>query len=141
MDTDSFVMMIKTDDFIKDINNDVEKQFDTRNFDINNNRPLLIGKNTKVIGKFKDELRGKITSEFCALKEKTCAYKLDSDHEEKKAKGTKKCVAKRQITFNNYVDILFNTVVRRLRVKRQAQILLGVPKRGSFLIFRSFLTF
>ena len=37
MDTDSFVMMIKTDDFIEDINNDVEKQFDTSNFDINNN--------------------------------------------------------------------------------------------------------
>ena len=68
MNTDSFVMMIKTDDFITDINNDVEKWFDTSNFDINNNRPLLIGKNKKVIGKFKDELGGKIMSDFCAHK-------------------------------------------------------------------------
>ena len=42
MDTDSFVMMIETNDFFKDINNDVEKWFDTSNFDKNDNRPLLI---------------------------------------------------------------------------------------------------
>ena len=70
MDTDSFVMMIETNDFFKDINNDVEKWFDTSNFDKNDNRPLLINKNKKVIGKFKDELGGKIISEFCALKAK-----------------------------------------------------------------------
>ena len=70
MDTDSFAVMIETDDFFKDINNDVEKWFDTSNFDKNDNRPLLINKNRKVIGKFKDELGGKIISEFCALKAK-----------------------------------------------------------------------
>ena len=101
MDTDSFVMMIKTDNFFKDINNDIEKCFDTNNFDKNDTRPLLIGK-------FKDELGGKIRNEFCALKAKTYAYKLDNDNEVKKAKGTKKCVVKRHITFNNYVDILFS---------------------------------
>ena len=87
MDTDSFVMMIETDDFfiiIEDINNDVEKWFDTSNFDKNDNRPLLINKNKKVIGKFKDELGGKIISEFCALKAKTYAYKLDNRNEVKK---------------------------------------------------------
>ena len=45
MDTDSFVMMIKTDDFFKDINSNIEKRFDTSNFDKNDNRSLLIGKN------------------------------------------------------------------------------------------------
>ena len=45
MYTDSFVIMIEADDFFKDINNDVEKWFDTSNFDKNDNRPLLIGKN------------------------------------------------------------------------------------------------
>ena len=48
MDTDSFVMMIETNDFFKDINNDVEKWFDTSNLDKNDNRPLLINKNKKV---------------------------------------------------------------------------------------------
>ena len=108
MDTDSFVMMIETNDFFKDINNDVEIWFDTSNFDKNDNRPLLINKNKKVIGKFKDELGGKIISEFCALKAKTYAYRLDNDNEVKKAKATKKCVVKRHINFDNYVDILFN---------------------------------
>ena len=41
-------------------------------------------KNKKVIGKFKDELGGKIISEFCALKAKTYAYKLDNRNEVKK---------------------------------------------------------
>ena len=108
MDTDSFVMDIKTDNFYKDINNDVDKWFDTSNYDKNDNRPLEIGKNKKVIGKFKDELGGKIMTEFCALRAKAYAYKLDDDTEMKKAKGTKKCIVKREITFKNYADALFN---------------------------------
>ena len=56
MDIDSFVMKIKTHDFYKDISNDLDNWFDTSNFDVNDNSPLSIGKNKKVIGKFKDEL-------------------------------------------------------------------------------------
>ena len=89
MAPDSFVMDIKTDDFYKDINNDVDKWFDTSNYDKNDSRPLEIGKNKKLIGKFKDELSGKIIIEFCALRAKAYAYKLDDDTEMKKAKGTK----------------------------------------------------
>ena len=70
MDTDSFIMHIKTEDFYKDISNDVDKWFDTSNYDKNDNRPLKIGKNKKVIGVFKDELSGKIMTEFCALRAK-----------------------------------------------------------------------
>ena len=47
MDTDSFVMNIKTKDFYKDIANDVEERFDTSNYEIN--RPLPTGKNKKVM--------------------------------------------------------------------------------------------
>ena len=70
-------------------------------------RPLSISKNKKVIGLFKGELGGKIMKEFCALRSKAYAYRLDDDTEEKKAKGTKKCVVKREITFKNYMDSLF----------------------------------
>ena len=35
MDTDNFIMHIKTEDFYKDIVNDVEKRFDTSNYEIN----------------------------------------------------------------------------------------------------------
>ena len=58
MDTDSFVMNIKSDDFYKDIASDVERLFDTSNYDKKDERPLPIGKNKKVIGLFKDELGG-----------------------------------------------------------------------------------
>ena len=108
MDTDTFFMKIKTNDFYKDISNDVQKWFDTSNFDVNDNRPLPIGKNKKVIGKFKDELGGKVMSDFCVLKAKTYAFKLDNYSEVKKAKGTKKCAAKNHITFIDYVNTLFN---------------------------------
>ena len=59
-DTDTFVIHIKTKDFYEDIANDVEKWFDTSNYDEDDKRPLPISKNKKVIGLFKDELGGKI---------------------------------------------------------------------------------
>ena len=116
MDTDSFVMHIKTEDILmmmmmKDVADDVERWFDTSNYNEKNKRPLPIGKNKKVIGMFKDELGGKIMTEFCALRAKAYAYKLDDDTEMKKAKGTKKCIVKREITFKNYTDPLFSDEV------------------------------
>ena len=69
MDTDSFIMHIKTEDFYKDIADDVKKRFDTSNYEVD--RPLLKGKNKKVIGLMKDELGGKIMTEFVALRSKT----------------------------------------------------------------------
>ena len=56
MGTDSFVMYVKTEDFYKDIASDVERLFDTSNYDKKDERPLPIGKNKKVIGLFKEEL-------------------------------------------------------------------------------------
>ena len=64
MDTDSFVIYIKTEEFYKDVASDVERWFDKSNYDENDERPLPIGKNKKVIGLFKDELGGKIITEF-----------------------------------------------------------------------------
>ena len=110
-DTDSFVMYIKTEDFSKDIAGGVERWFDTSNYDEKDKRPLPIGKNKKVIGMFKDKLGGKIMTEFCALRAKAYAYQLDDDTEMKKAKGPKKCIVKRELTFKNYVDSLFNNGV------------------------------
>ena len=51
MDTDSFIMNIKTDDIYKDIANYIEKRFDTSNYECD--RPLPTGKNKKVIGLMK----------------------------------------------------------------------------------------
>ena len=84
MDTDSFIMNIKTDNFYKYIANDVKKRFDTSNYEIN--RPLPTGKNKKVIGLMKDELRGKMITEFVTLRPKTYSYSTDDGKEDKKAK-------------------------------------------------------
>ena len=54
MDTDSFVINIFTEDFFEDINNDVERWFDTSNYDNNDERPLRIGVNKKLIGLLND---------------------------------------------------------------------------------------
>ena len=62
MDTDSFIINIKTDDSYEDIASDVENRFDTSNYEVN--RPLPTGKNKKVIGLMKDELGGKIITDF-----------------------------------------------------------------------------
>ena len=120
MDTDCFVIIIFTETFFEDINNDVERWFDTSNYDKNDKRPLQIGVNKKVIGMFKDELGGKIMKEFCALRAKTYTYLMDDDSEKKKAKGTKKCIIKHRIKFEDYKDSLFknNTILRsQLRFK------------------------
>ena len=58
LNSDSFIMHIKTEDFYKDIADDVEKRFDTSNYEIN--RPIDHWKEKKVIGLMKDELGGKI---------------------------------------------------------------------------------
>ena len=109
MDTDSFIINIKTEDFYKDIANDVEKRFDTANYEVN--RPLPTGKNKKVIGLMKDELGGKIITEFVALRPKTYSNLTDDCKEDKKAKGTKKCVIKRMIKFNDYKNCLLKDEV------------------------------
>ena len=106
-DTEKFVIHIKTEDFYDDIANDVEKRFDTSNYD--DNRPLPIGMNKKVIGLFKDELGGKIITEFVGLRAKTYAYLMDDDSEHKKARGTKKCVIKKRILkFTDYKNCQSN---------------------------------
>ena len=115
-DTDNFIIRIITEVFYKDISNDVEKWFDTSNYDENDESPLPRGKNEKVIDLFKDELGGKTMKEFCGLRTKTYAYLIHDcddnyDNEDiinKKAKRTKKCVIKRRLMFENYTDSLFN---------------------------------
>ena len=121
MDTDSFIVHIETEDFYQiDIAKDVDKWFDTSAYDKDDNRPLPIGKNKKVIGKFEDEMNGKIMTENCNARAKTYAFELDDDAEKKKAKGTKQCVIKLMINFDDYKDSALKnkTIIRsQLRFK------------------------
>ena len=106
MDTDRLIMNIKTYDFYKDIAQDVEESFDTSNHDVD--RQLPKGKYKKVIGLMKDELGGGIIAEFVALWSKTYSYMTDEFIEIKKAKGTKKCVIKKMLKFEDYKKCLFD---------------------------------
>ena len=69
IDTDSFIVHVKTDHIYKDIAENVETKSDTSDSEID--RPLPIEKSEKVIGLMKDEIGGQIMKEFVGLKAKT----------------------------------------------------------------------
>ena len=72
---------------------------------------MPIGKTKKVPGLLKDELGGKIMTESVALRPKTYSYLLHDGNTDIKAKGTKKCVIKRILKFNDYKNFLLNSEV------------------------------
>ena len=119
-DTDSLVMNIKTNDFYKDIAQDVQERFDTSNYSFD--RPLPKGKNKKVIGLMKDELGGGIITEFVALRPETYSYTTDEFIELKKPKGTKKCVVKKMLKFEDYKKCLFgNEIMLKLQQRFKSE--------------------
>ena len=119
MDTDSFIIHIQTEDFYKDIADDVNKWFDTSGYNKKINRPLVKGINKRVIGMFKDELDGMVKTELSAPREKTYSFKYYDDEgkkikEKKKPKGTKKCIIKTDLKFADYKrSILKNETITR----------------------------
>ena len=90
MDTDSFIIHIKTKDFYEDIADDVKNRCDTLNYEVDGPLPKVMNK--KVISLMKNELGGKIITEFIALRPKTYCYLKGDDKNVKKAKRTKKNV-------------------------------------------------
>ena len=99
MDTDSFIINIKTEDFYKDISENVMERFDSSIYIYD--RPLPINVNKKVVGLMKDELGGDIITEFVALRPKANSYKTEDNVELKKAKGTKKCIINKMLSFSD----------------------------------------
>ena len=98
MDTDSFIVHVKTEDIYKDIAENVATRFDTSNFKLD--EPLPKGKNVKVIGLMKDKLGGQIMKKFVGLRAKAYSYLKDNNDE------TKKCVIKRKLKFEDYKNCL-----------------------------------
>ena len=66
------------------------------------------GENKKVIGIFKDECGGKQINEFVGLRAKLYSNLTCEGKEEKKCKGVKKNVIKKNITHEDYKNCLFN---------------------------------
>ena len=111
MDTNSYIVHVKTDYIYKDIAEDVETRYDTSNFEID--RPLPKGKNIKGIELMKDGLGGQIMKEFVGLRAKTYNHLKYINNEDKKEKGTKKCVTKRKFKLQYYKNCLEAAQIER----------------------------
>ena len=108
MDTDSFIYDIKTEDIYEDMKSMLDL-LDTSEY--HEDHMLHSTKNKKVIGKMKDELKGKIMKEFVGLRSKMYAYKIANKSKEievKKAKGIRKCVVQKGIKFQDYYTVIMN---------------------------------
>ena len=106
-DTDSLCYEIQTEDFYEDISGDVEDYFDTSNFPKDHPSGIQ-GKNKKVPGMMTDEAGGRIIEEFIGLRAKLYSYKMFKGKEEKKCKGIKKSVIKKNISHEDYKECLFS---------------------------------
>ena len=83
-DTGSLAYEIRTKDFYKDINPDIEKRFDTSDYPSNHPSRIKTGLNRKVLGVFRNEARGKQIFEFVGLRAKLYSYKILNGSEDKK---------------------------------------------------------
>ncbi|KAG7299574.1 hypothetical protein JYU34_016555 [Plutella xylostella] len=109
-DTDSFIYLLWTDNFFQDLKYRLLTHFDTSNYDINN-KYLIPLRNKKIPGLFKDEMGGKIITEFVGLRSKLYCFRT-LNKTIKKAKGVKMSVI-RNLDFSNYEQTLFEGKVLR----------------------------
>ena len=106
-DTDSIIYHIGTEDFYKDISDDVNEWFDTSGYTLSKGSiPLNVNK--KIIGKFKDEMGDEVMSHFCANRPKSYSYKINgSEASHNTLKGVMKAVRNKMITFEDYKECVF----------------------------------
>jgi hypothetical protein len=98
-DTDSFVLKIRTEDVYKDLKENFKNDMDFSDYPTEH--PCHDNANKKVLGKFKDEMNGKVIEEAIFLKPKLYAIK-EGESQQKKAKGIPKAAVKNSLTFENY---------------------------------------
>ena len=105
-DTDSLIVHVQTDDLYKDMAQNLD-DYDTSNY--SPGHPLFSTANKKIIGKFKDELGGKVMTEFIGIRPKMYSYV--GEESGKRAKGVKKSVLCKTITHEDYKKCLLNREV------------------------------
>ena len=122
-DTDSLMYEIKTEDFYKDISEDVKDRFDTSDYPPNHPSGIPTGCNKKVLGVFKDEVAGRYIEEFVGLRAKLYSYKMFEGKESKKCKGVKKSVLNKSITHEDYKNCSFTgkEQLRKMNVIRNCK--------------------
>ncbi len=128
-DTDFLIISIMTKDFY-DVMKEMIGEFDTSDYKKDNTYGIP-RVNKKVLGKFKDEMDGRILEEFIGLASKLYSKKVfASDNKMKKAKGVKKIIIKNQITHYDYKICLENIKQKILDVKNIIFIHLSGAKEG-----------
>ena len=85
----------------------MKDRFDTSDYPPNHPSGIPSGFNKKVLGMFKDEVRGKIIDKYVGLRAKLYSFKMLDGEEIKKCKGVKKSVVKNTITDEDYEKCLF----------------------------------
>ena len=113
-DTDSLALRVHTEDLYKDIAPHVEKLFDMSKLKPGNPQGLPPGKNSGIVGKFKDEEPNDVITEFVGVRAKNYGYTTLGGTEKKKDKGIKKAVIKKEITFDDFKDCVLNGVVKHV---------------------------
>lgn len=105
-DTDSVIIRVATDDIYDDMVQHRE-QYDTSNYP--EDHKLHSTANKKVVGKFKDEVGGKLLTEFVGLRSKMYSY--IGEESGKRAKGVKKSVLQQTINHDDYRECLQQQLV------------------------------
>ena len=97
----------QTEDFYKDISENLKDKFDSSNYPPNHPSGIPSGLNKKVLGMFKDKAGGKVIDEFVGLRAKLYSYKMLEGEESKKCKGIKKSVVKKSIAHEDYKKFVY----------------------------------
>ena len=102
--TDSYVIKVETDDLYEDFK-EINEYMDFSDYPPEH--PNYDKTNKKVLGKFKDEMNGKIITHFLGLKPKAYCYKVyGDDKEHKKSKGVVKHKVSNQLSYKTYEETL-----------------------------------
>lgn len=150
-DTDSFIYHVKTECFYSDMKQYIEK-YDTSDYAPDNiyNMPLV---NKKIPGLFKDELNGVPITKFVGLRSKMYCVQTGRIDKMKKAKGVKKYVLKKEISFDDYLYCLlskeeikseqntFRTKLHNMYTIRQNKVALSPFDNKRYILPNSIDTF
>ncbi len=112
-DTDSFIIHTQTEDMFDDLKT-LSEHMDFSGYD--KSHKCYDNTNKKVLGKFKDEVDGKIITEFIGLKPKMYALQVQNEKEKMRAKGVPRPCLKKNLYFNLYKETLEDTDCKNMLI-------------------------
>ena len=119
-DTDSLAYDVETVDIYKDMY-EHKNLFDTSDYPTDSKHQSICNlysiENKKTIGKFKDELNGRMGLEFIGLRSKMYSL-LSEDGQKNTAKGVSRAVIKHKLKHNSYRECLENKKINHESMKR-----------------------